>query len=330
MTRLLMYDRSFPPIRDEIAARAPGLEILLMDDTGAITLDGAPVDVDVAAPDAAWANQDLFMSPVMRDFVVAMFKAPCLKWVQSAAAGLDHPMFGQLIAKGVALTTSHGQAVGMADFVVAGVLDHFQRGPERRAAQASKIWWRKGFREVSGTQWLIIGFGAIGQGVARRARAFGAKAVGVRRDQSLHPDADRIVDLASVPSELPQADVVVLSIPLTSATRHLADTAFFAAMKLRSVLVNVGRGGLVDEAALLAALDLGVPAHAVLDVFETEPLPAESPFWTHPRVAVNGHSSGVSGGENQRNQALFLDNLTRFVADEPLLNLARAQDVAGG
>jgi phosphoglycerate dehydrogenase-like enzyme len=305
------------------------MEILLIDDTGKITLDGRELPVDEARPDAGWANHEVFMGPASRGFSIAMLKSPALKWVQSAAAGFDHPIFGQLVGKGVALTTSHGQAVGMADYVLAGVLDHFQGGPERRKAQAEKVWRREAFREVSGTQWLIIGFGAIGQGVARRAKAFGATTVGVRRDPAAHPDADRIVGLEAVASEAPAADVVVLSVPLSAPTRHLANESFFKAMKPRSVLVNVGRGGLVDEAALLAALDRGVPEHAVLDVFETEPLPADSPFWSHPRVSLTGHASGITGGQHHRNQALFLDNLARFASGEPLLNQARPEDVLG-
>jgi phosphoglycerate dehydrogenase-like enzyme len=329
MTRLLIYAPSYGRIADEIARRARDLEILQMDETGAITLHGAAVDAADAAPDAAWADHGVFTGPAVRPFVVTLLKAPSLKWVQSAAAGYDNPLFSQLVSKGVVLTTSHGQAVGMADYVLAGVLDHFQRGPERRAAQAEQIWWRESFREISGSQWLIVGFGAIGQGVAQRARAFGAGIVGVRRDPAPHPLADRIVSLDAIHDELPAADVVVLGIPLSAATRHLADAAFFAAMKPGSVLVNVGRGALVDEAALLAALDQGVPEHAVLDVFETEPLPEESPFWAHPRVSLTGHASGITDGQHLRNEALFLDNLGRFAAGEPMLNVAAPQDVLG-
>lgn len=330
MPRLLIYEPSYRRIAGEIASRAPAMEVLLIDDKGTITLDGAEVPADEARPDAAWANHEVFMGPAARHFSVTMLKSPVLKWVQSAAAGFDHAIFGQLVDKGAILTTSHGQAVGMADYVLAGVLDHFQGGPERRKAQAGKAWRREAFREVTGTQWLIIGFGAIGQGVAHRAQAFGATTVGVRRDASPHPDADRIVDLDALPAELPGADVVVLSIPLGAATRHLANEAFFKAMKPHSVLVNVGRGGLVDEAALLEALDRGVPEHAVLDVFETEPLPADSPFWGHPRVSLTGHASGITGGQHHRNQSLFLDNLARFDAGQPLLNQAKAADVLGG
>jgi phosphoglycerate dehydrogenase-like enzyme len=327
VTRLLIYGPSYSRIKAEVSAAAPDLEVLVMDEGGVIRLDGTEIAPGDADPTLAWANHDVFFSPPARHFFISLLKAPRLAWVQSAAAGFDNPAFGEIVRKGAKLSTSHGQAVGMADYVMAGVLDHFQRGPERRAAQKAHGWWHEGFREVADTSWLIIGYGAIGQGVARRAQAFGAKVVGVRRDASASPFAERIVDLGALADELPRADVVVLSIPLNAHTRHLAGAAFFAAMKPGSVLVNVGRGGLVDEPALLAALDAGIPEHAVLDVFETEPLPADSPFWDHPRVSLTGHCSGVTGGENARNQALFLDNLTRFVSGAPLLNLADPKDV---
>jgi phosphoglycerate dehydrogenase-like enzyme len=215
----------------------------------------------------------------------------------------------------------------MADYVLWGVLDHFQRGPERRAAQGAAEWTRVRFRELDGSRWLVVGFGAIGQGVGRRARAFGAHVTGVRRNPAPHPDADVIAAEADLPRLLEGADVVVLSLPLTPQTRHVVDAAFLRRMKPRSVIVNVGRGGLVDEAALLAALDLGVPEHAVLDVFETEPLPKESPFWGHPRVTLTPHASGISEGQAARNDALFLDNLARYLAGQPLVSEADPKDV---
>ena len=196
---------------------------------------------------------------------------------------------------------------------LAGVLDHFQRWPERRAAQARRAWVRLPFREILGTNWLVVGFGSIGQEVAKRARGFGARIVGVRRDLSTHPLADQIIPLAGIPAVLPSIDVVVLCLPAAHATRHLANADFFGAMKTELVLVNVGRGSLVDEQALASALDRGTPAHAVLDVFEAEPLPETSALWAHPRVCLTAHASGESGGQQLRNQALFLDNLERFI-----------------
>jgi glyoxylate/hydroxypyruvate reductase len=329
MTRLMIYEPSFRRIEADLEAHGGEIEPLLVDDAGAVTLAGAAVSTEEARPDTAWANSDVFESPAARDFMVGLLKAPVLQWVQSAAAGFDHPIFAALVKKGVRLSTSHGQAVGMADYVLAGVLDHFQRGPERRAAQVEHAWRRLPFREVAGSVWLIVGFGAVGQAVAQRARGFGARTIGVRRDPSPHPLADSIAPMERLRDLLPTADVVVLCVPLGAATRHLAGPAFFDAVKGDSVLVNVGRGALVDEPALLAALERGAPAHAVLDVFETEPLPPDSPLWTHPRVALTAHCSGDTGGQNERNQALFLDNLRRFLAGEPLLNEVDPKDVLG-
>ncbi|MGH7024352.1 MAG: NAD(P)-dependent oxidoreductase [Caulobacteraceae bacterium] len=327
MTRLLVFEPSFHKIESALAGMP--VEPLVLGRDSAITLAGATVAREDAAPEIAWFSGDLYQQPAAGAFVGAVLASPDLKWFQTAAAGFDHPVFARIAAKGARFTTSHGQAVGMADYVLAGVLDHFQRGPERRAAQAAGEWKSFPFREVLGTTWLMVGFGAIGAGVAARARAFGARVIGLRRDQAGDPAADVIDRLQSLPDHLPAADVVVLCAPLNDNTRHIANGVFFAAMKPGSVLVNVGRGGLVDEPALLAALDLGVPAHAVLDVFETEPLPADSPFWRHPRVSLTAHSSGITGIQDERNRALFLDNLARYLAGRPLLNEIDPKDLRG-
>jgi phosphoglycerate dehydrogenase-like enzyme len=304
-------------------------EIATIDSARTIMLNGERLDPGRTRLDALWAAFELFSGEDGRAFLGELVRHTRPAWVHSAAAGYDHPIYADIVRQGVLLTTSHGQALNMAEYVLAGVLDHFQRGPERRAAQAALSWRRFQYREIAGTQWLIIGFGAIGQAVGVRARAFGARVTGVRRDQTPHPSADAIAPLNAVSTLLPDADVVLLSIPLAPATRHLCNGDFLAAMKPGSVLVNIGRGGLVDEAALLRALESGAPAHAVLDVFQTEPLPAESPFWSHPRVSVTAHASPFGDGQEARNDALFLENLRRFMAGETLLNLAAPDDVIG-
>lgn len=328
MTRVLIYQPSVDRLGEALTAR-PGVEILLMRPDGGLTLGGAEVSVDAARPEVGWLNGDLFGDAPIREYMTALLKSPDLKWVQSGAAGFDHPVFAQIVAKGARLTTNHAQAVGMAEYVLAGVLDHFQRGPGRRAAQARREWARLPFREVAGSHWLVVGFGAIGQAVAVRARAFGAQVTGVRRSAGSHPDADAMASPDQLPGLLPQADVVVLSLPLSPRTAGMVDAGFLAAMKPGSVLVNVGRGGLVDEAALLAALDAGRPEHAVLDVFHEEPLPQASPFWTHPRVFLTGHASALGSGLAARGDALFLENLRRYQAGEALKNEASAAEVTG-
>jgi phosphoglycerate dehydrogenase-like enzyme len=330
VTRLLIYDAAYAGVAGEIARIAPDLDVLVMDSAGGISLRGEPVAPADARPEIVWADHHAFLGPANRAFFTAALKSPVLHFVQSAAAGFDHPLFGQIVAKGASLGISHGQAVGIADHVLRGVLDHFQDAAGWRADQAARVWRPRAFRELNGTAWLIIGFGAIGQAVARRARAFGAAITGVRRDLTPHPDADGLAPLSAVHGHLPASDVVVLCCPLNAHTRDLADARFFAVMKPGSVIVNVGRGGLVNETALLAALDAGVPEHAVLDVFRTEPLPEDSPFWTHPRVSLTPHAAGITAGQDSRNAALFLDNLHRYLTGQPLVGLADPRDVLGG
>jgi len=326
--RLLIHERSWGRIAPQVAADR--LQPVLMNDQGEIRLDGQAISADDARPELAWANQDVFFGGGGRAFYAAMLKSPDLKWVQSGAAGFDNPIFGSIIQKGARLTTSHGQAVGMADYVLWGVLDHLQRGPERRAAHAAGEWKRTPFREIAGSHWTILGFGAIGRGVAVRARAFGAHVTGVRRSPGPDAAADRIASVADFAGLLPDTDVLVLAAPLTAETRHIMGADTLGRMKPGSILVNVGRGPLVDEPALLAALDRGAPGHAVLDVFETEPLPADSPFWTHPNVTLTPHSSGMSAGNAPRNDAIFVENLALYLAGEPLKNEASAADVLAG
>lgn len=324
--RLLIHAKSYARLQAEIDA-VPGVEPVVMDDDGALTLAGEALAPEAATFEAVWANADSFFSPSVRAFMTAVLKAPALTWVQSGAAGTDVPVFGAIVAKGATLTTTHVQATGIADYVLWGVLDHYQRGPERRANQGERRWDKLPFRDIHGTRWLIVGFGTIGQETARRAKAFDAYVTGVRRTPGGHPLADRMV--SDWREALPEADVVVLSLPLTAASAGMANAEAFAMMKPGSVLVNVGRGGLVDEAALVAALDGGAPAHAVLDVTVAEPLPAESPLWAHPRVNLTAHTAGVGSSTEARGDRVFLDNLRRFAAGEPLAGAVNPADVGG-
>jgi phosphoglycerate dehydrogenase-like enzyme len=328
MTRVLFYEPSYRRVAERLTAIS-GIDVLLMDRDGKISSGGEQVAIDAAKPEVGWASNDLFGGPI-RDYMVALLKSPSLLWMQSGAAGFDNPVFAQLVAKGARLTTNHSQAIGMAEYVLANVLDHFQRGPERREAQRQREWARLAYREIQGTNWLIVGFGAIGQEVARRARPFGAHITGVRRSTGSHALADALISPDDLRSALPSADVVVLCLPLNRQTEGMVNEDFLANMSKTSVLVNIGRGGLVDEKALLRSLDAGRPEHAILDVFHIEPLPSDSPFWTHKHVTLTGHASAIGSGLTRRTDELFLENLRRFLRGEALLNEADPKEIATG
>jgi phosphoglycerate dehydrogenase-like enzyme len=316
---VLLTEVAFARDGGRLTAAAPEVGWLRMEADGRLHRDGVEVARDEAAPEVAWGTGDLFDDGPMRPFLGLVARAPSLRWFASPAAGFDHPFFGDLVRKGIRVTTSHASSPSIAEYVLRAVLDAFQGADQWRRAQADRVWrTHDRHREVAGSTWLVIGLGAIGSEVARRARALGATVIGVRRSPAGNEPVDEVRTPDRVAEVLGRAHAVVLSAPATPATRHLVDAAFLVAMKPRSVLVNVARGDLVDEAALLAALDTGTPGLAVLDVTATEPLPPESPLWTHPAVVVTPHSSGRGLGRFDRAVDEFLDNLARYRRGEPL------------
>jgi phosphoglycerate dehydrogenase-like enzyme len=326
---LLLAEPSFARMAPRIHSVCPELRISVLDAAGNITVDGQTIDAERSLPTLGWPNLDVFAWDGRREYFRLLLKSPALRWVQSAAAGVDDPVFARLAAKGCLLTNSDAQAPAIADFILGAALDFYQPQAQRRELQAARAWQRVNFRELADTAWLIIGYGNIGRATARRAHAFGAAITGIRRDPQPDPHTQRVTSQDQLHTWLPQADVVVLCCALTEATRNLGNAEFFAAMKPGSLLINVGRGALVDETALLAALEQERPSQAVLDVFQTEPLPADHPFWQHPRVHVSAHSSAFGSGNARRGDELFLDNLGRYVRGEPLRNLVKAGDLRG-
>ncbi|MCP4750113.1 MAG: NAD(P)-binding domain-containing protein, partial [Proteobacteria bacterium] len=194
---------------------------------------------------------------------------------------------------------------------------------DRKRHQIDHKWQWTPFRELWKTRWLIVGFGNIGREIAKRVRAFDCEVVGLRRSIEGHPLADTIATLDQLDEHLPQADVVVLACPLDEKTEGLADKAFFQRMKKGAAFVNIARGKIVNQPALIEGLAEGTPGHAILDVFDPEPLPPDSPLWDMDNVIISPHSSNSGSGLVQRGDILFLENLRRFLADQPLLDEAQ-------
>ena len=246
--------------------------------------------------------------------------APNLQWLHSMSAGVDSPVFSVFLDRGVRLTTSSGASASPIAGTVMMYLLALSRGlPGWLRAQANHEWSPAPFRELDGQRVVVVGYGPIGQEVVRLAEAFRMHPVVVRR--SAHGDEPCPVrPLAELTEVLRDADVVVSALPLTPDTRGLFGAEVIAAMPPHAVFVNVGRGELVDQVALTAALASGRLGGAGLDVFDPEPLPADDPLWDLPNVIISPHNSASSDGTAERVVETFLDNLSRFVRNEPLRN----------
>jgi phosphoglycerate dehydrogenase-like enzyme len=250
--------------------------------------------------------------------------APRLRWVQGTSAGLAGYVGRYKIpADRLDLTTAAGvHAQPLAEFALLCML-YFSKGmPALRERQLAHHWERFSGRELAGSTALVLGLGAIGRRTAQLAAGIGVHVIGTRRSASREQidGVERIVGNDELDDVLPEADFVVISLPGTPQTRHLIDVRRIASMKDGAVLINIGRGAVVDEQALVEGLRRGTPGGAGLDVFETEPLPEESPLWDMPNVIVTPHSMSTVAQENSRIVDLFIDNLRRYLDGRPLRN----------
>ena len=255
-----------------------------------------------------------------------------LQWIHSHAAGVGGMLFPAMVASDVVLTNSRGlSAVSIAEHTIAVTLSLFRSLPFAYDRQRERQWAQDEFidliRTLRGARVLIVGLGAIGSEVAKLAAAFGASVTGIRRRADGGPTAgvEKVAGPADLARELPGADVVVISAPQTSDTWHLIGAQELASMKDGAVLVNVSRGKLVDEAALVAALDSGRLRGAALDVFEHEPLDPSSPLWGRKDVIVTPHVSGFFPDYWRDVVDLFSDNLRRYEAGQALRNVVDKQ-----
>jgi len=317
MRKFLVHAKTFERIEDGLKPFADQISPLVLTDEGDLKHPWGESEAERAI---AYGTTDAFFSPAVMTFFQTLFAFEHLDWVQSSAAGTEHPMIQATGKKAALFSGSHEQSEAIAEWVLWAGLDHFQAGHARRAAQAAHSWERLPFRELSSTHWLIVGFGAIGQASGRRLRALGAKVTGVRRRGGASEAADQIITPDQINAILGQADAVLLCLPLTDETENMADASFFEAMQTGSLFVNVGRGALVDEAALIAALDAGQLAQASLDVVREEPLSSDSPIWAHPKITLTPHISALTPQSGLRTDQVFLSNLQRFLAGEPLIN----------
>jgi D-2-hydroxyacid dehydrogenase (NADP+) len=273
-------------------------------------------------------DTDIFIGAVLR---AEQFKlARKLKWIHSTAAGVSQLMYPELGNSGVILTNPSGifspvmaeHAMGLMIALARNFPDSVRYQDRAQWAQNEVSSQPGPLTELNGQLLLIVGYGSIGRELARRARAFDMRVWGVTRSgkgEATH--TEKILAVAQLDQALPQADYVVLAAPDTHETQHLIGRAQIAKIKRGARLINVGRGSLLDESALISALETGALSSAALDVTATEPLPPDSPLWKTPNLFLTPHTSGVSDRLWQKETNLLTDLLERWFAGRELFNV---------
>jgi phosphoglycerate dehydrogenase-like enzyme len=252
-----------------------------------------------------------------------------LKWFQSINAGIERMDRDGLLKRGFVVTSAAGLAsVPIAEYVI-GAMVMLAKGLHTAArAQREHRWDFRMTAELAGKTVGIAGLGEIGRETAKRARAFEMRVLASRRTVAAgatDPDCDELVPYSNLERLLSESDFLVMALPLTAETQHMIGAAELAQMKPTASIINIARGEIIDQAALVAALSNGTIASAALDVFDPEPLPAESPFWDMPNVIVTPHISGAVEGYGHKATELFIANLKRYLAGEALVHVANPE-----
>ncbi|HEY9641187.1 MAG TPA: D-2-hydroxyacid dehydrogenase [Coleofasciculaceae cyanobacterium] len=301
----LLLPTEFAAILRPQLSSDPDIQLAWVDSQG--NFDGDPSDAEV------YLNWFYLKTETLHKVLAA---APQIRWQQTPSAGVNHILTPTFLKRNILLTNGAGTfAVPIAEFVMAYILSHAKLLPKLQAMQADRHWIRSielPLQEVEGATLLIVGAGSIGQEIAKRANAFGMRVWGSCRHPKSLPKFEQVVGADQWRSLLPEADYVVLATPLTSETKGMFDAEAIGLMRSSAYLINIARGAVIDEPALIAALREGRIAGAGLDTFYVEPLPPESPFWSLPNVLVTPHCSGFSPRIPERTIALFLDNLSRY------------------
>ena len=325
MTALLLSHRCNVAYGSDLAAFAARQKF-------ALELLALPADREARLAETACARVTIafFSSDIFPDFSRQFFsaarKAGNLEWLHVFNTGIDHPIYAEMLTRGVRLTTSSGStAQPIAQTAIAALLMLARNFPRWIAAQRKHAWdpMREPDlpRDLAGQTVLILGLGRIGREIARIARVLGLYVIGFRRGARAPDDpVDELHPPAHLSELLPKAQWLVIACPLTPATRGLVDASLLAKLPAGARVINVARGEIVEESALVAALQSKHLAGAYLDVFEKEPLPPDSPLWDMENVLLSPHNSSAAAGNDARIYAIFLENLRRWMRGAPLLN----------
>lgn len=293
-------------------------------------------------PERVWQQAEILYT--LRDFPTPQ-QAPNLRWVQLHFAGVERALQQPIVQQERLLVTSasgiHAQQI--ANYCIMMLLAFTYKLPKMLAYQHQGVWpgnERYEFFAPEDTHRMtvgIVGYGSIGREVARIAKALGMRVLAIKRQVRRSAETnvdyvqagvgdpsgeipDRIYPSEALPTMAAECDFLVLAVPYTDATHHMVNARVLEAMKPTGVLINIARGGVVDEAALVDVLRKKRIGGAALDVFETEPLPKDSPLWSMDNVIISPHVAGNSRRYNEKSSALFIENLQRYLENKPLLN----------
>ena len=282
-----------------------------------------------AAQEQRWRDH-LRAADIMFDFdwmepEALPVNAPRLRWIQATSAGIGGFLDRTgLIDSDIAFTTAAGvHGSSLAEFAILGLLYFYRDVARLQRMQAAHHWERYTNTELAGRRVLLVGLGGVGRVIARRLAALDVVVWGVRRrseDAAPPGGVSRMLPFEALAGVLPEVDALLLACPLTEQTRGLIGTAELAALPSHALLINIARGQVVDERAMIEALTAGRLRGAVLDVAEQEPLPADSPLWDMPNVLISPHSASTVESENVHIVDLFVDNLRRWLDRRPLVN----------
>ena len=309
-TRVLVHDDHAHLYRDLLEAE-PGVTFIVHD---------RYADLDAVAhafqPDVVM-NFRFAGNPYPRE---AFIDLPSLRWVHVSGSGSDH--LAPWDRERVTVTNCAGfQAAVMAEYAIGAILAHNFRFSEFIADRQARRWDEKPVRPAAGGTLLMIGLGPIGKAIAHLAGLIGMRVIGLRRSGGFMEGIERVYRPEALHEALAEADVVVLAIPLTDASRGWFDAAAIGAMKTDALLINMARGNIVDEVALAGALGASRLRGAVIDVFSSEPLDPASPLWELDNAILTPHVSSVWTGWQRAAAEIFMDNLRRYRAGEPLRNV---------
>ena len=310
---LLISDNVWGRHADAIRAISPGITPIIYEGNEVL-----PEEI-ISTINTVFYSSDLWPER-SRGFVLSILKSTSVKWMHTFSAGVDSPFFVQLMERGIRLTKSSGATASpIAQTTILYMLALSRNVRAWFQHQEKHEWARQEFAELDGARLAVIGMGPIGIEIARLGVALNMNVEAIRRTPTGSEPCPTF-SFDQLHSVLARADWVAVALPLTDDTRQIFNAETFAIMKSGAHFVNVGRGELVDEESLVAALQSGHLAGAALDVFATEPLPSDSPLWDMDNVIITPHSSSASAQSGLRSEDIFLKNLARYVAGEPMVN----------